>query len=250
MSQAFLGGSIADESLATLTVLLEQVPALVRPFHPQLTRTFVKSATDAAAISVRTRAAAGLGELMKHQPRVDPLITELVGLVRSSEKDIQPSVANALGAVCASAGKNIGPAAKSVIVELVEEAFAEGRSGQSIVDPSAVGSADNVETYNKSIGTIVAGLAKSEPESIRSIVDDFLGAPTPPTMLVSLVILAILEAAPSTFHTLGTVEEVVKKVQASVGIDSSGVARPAREAREIMRSDEGWKADESAQALM
>lgn len=68
---------------------------------------------------------------MKHQPRVDPLITELVGLVRSSEKDIQPSVANALGAVCASAGKNIGPAAKAAIIELVEEAFAEGRSGES-----------------------------------------------------------------------------------------------------------------------
>ena len=54
-------------SLATLTVLLEQVPALVRPFHPQLTRTFVKSASDPVALSVRNRAAVGLGELMKHQ---------------------------------------------------------------------------------------------------------------------------------------------------------------------------------------
>lgn len=66
---------------------------------------------------------------MKHQPRVDPLITELVGLVRSSDKEIQPSVAYALGAVCASAGKNIGDTSKGLIVELVEEAFAEGRSG-------------------------------------------------------------------------------------------------------------------------
>lgn len=65
------------------------------------------------------------------QPRVDPLITELVGLVRTSEKDVQPSVATALGAVCASAGKNIGAPAKASIVELVEEAFAEGRNGGS-----------------------------------------------------------------------------------------------------------------------
>jgi hypothetical protein len=57
-------------SLLTLTVLLEEVPQLVRPFHPQLTRTFVKSASDPAALSVRNRAAAGLGELMKHQVRL------------------------------------------------------------------------------------------------------------------------------------------------------------------------------------
>lgn len=69
-------------------------------------------------------------------------------------------------------------------------------------------------------------------------------------MIVSIVILAIMESAPSTFHTLGTVEEVIKKVQASVGVDSSAIARPAREAREIMRSDSQWKADETAQALL
>jgi len=224
----------ADSSLATLTVLLEQVPALVRPFHPQLTRTFVKSAADPVAISVRNRAATGLGELMKHQPRVDPLITELVGLVRSSEKDIQPSIAIALAAVCASAGKSIGPAAKASIVELVEEAFAEARS----------------ETYNNAIGKVVAGLAQTDPESIRPIVETFLAAPTPPTMIVSIVIRSIMEEAPSTFHALDQVEDVVKKVQASVSLDSSAIARPAREAREIMRSDPGWKADEAAQALV
>lgn len=48
-------------------VLLEEVPQLVKPFHPQLTRTFVKSAQDPAALSVRNKAASGLGELMKHQ---------------------------------------------------------------------------------------------------------------------------------------------------------------------------------------
>lgn len=69
---------------------------------------------------------------MKHQPRVDPLITELVGNIRSAEKEIAPSVVCALAAVCASAGKNIGPAAKASIVDLVEEAFAEPRGGMSI----------------------------------------------------------------------------------------------------------------------
>lgn len=54
-------------SLSTLTVLLQSVPQLVRPFHPQLTRTMIKSVTDTSSSSVRSKAAAGLGELMKHQ---------------------------------------------------------------------------------------------------------------------------------------------------------------------------------------
>ena len=185
-------------------------------------------------MSVRTRAAAGLGELMKHQPRVDPLVTELVGLVRTSEKEVQPSVLNALGAVCASAGKNISGPIKSNVVEMVEEAFGEGRS----------------ETYNKSVGNVVAGLAISDPESVRPIVETFLAAPIPPSMMTSLVILAILEQAPATFHQLGTVEDVIKKVQSSVSVDSSAIARPARESRDIMRSEHGWKSDEDAQALL
>jgi hypothetical protein len=116
-------------SLLTLTVLLTEVPQLVRPFHPQLTRTFVKSASDPAALSVRNRAAAGLGALMKHQPRVDPLITELIGGVRAGEGDVATSMVQALAAVCNSAGKNIGAAARGSIVELIEEAFTAGRGG-------------------------------------------------------------------------------------------------------------------------
>jgi hypothetical protein len=62
---------------------------------------------------------------------VDPLITELVGGVRAGDNDIAPSMVQALAAVCASAGKNIGQAAKASIIELVEEAFVAGRNGES-----------------------------------------------------------------------------------------------------------------------
>jgi len=65
---------------------------------------------------------------------VDPLITELIGGIRSGEKDIAASVVQALAAVCSSAGKNIGATAKASIVDLVEEAFAEGRSGKIAKD--------------------------------------------------------------------------------------------------------------------
>lgn len=220
--------------LSTLTVLLQEVPQLVRPFHPQLTRTFVKSASDPAALSVRARAATGLGELMKHQPRVDPLITELIGGIRAAEKDIAPSVALALAAVCTSAGKNIGAPAKAAIIDLVEDAFAEPRT----------------ETYNTAMGKIVAGLAVHDAQTIRPIVDTFLGAPTPPIAISSVTILAVMEQVPEAFLDLQAGEEVASKVVASVASDSSAIARPAREAREIMKTNGRWKGESDIQAIL
>jgi hypothetical protein len=69
---------------------------------------------------------------MKHQPRVDPVITELMTGIRGADNEIAPSVVLALAAVCKSAGKNVGEAARGNIIELVEEAFNSGRNGMSL----------------------------------------------------------------------------------------------------------------------
>ncbi|KAL1405501.1 translational activator of GCN4 [Vanrija albida] len=232
------GQSIAPQIkgaiLQTLTVLLEQVPLLVRPFHPQLTRTFVKSASDPAALSVRNRAAAGLGELMKHQPRVDPLITELIGGVASADKEVAPSVVAALAAVCNSAGKNIGPAAKTSIIELVEDAFMLGAG----------------DSYNNAIASVLSGLAKFDVEAIRPVVDTYLAAPTPPAPLVSTCIASLIENAPDAFYELDVVEDIVRKVQASVSSDIGVIARPAREARDLMRTTGQYEKDTKVQAVL
>jgi hypothetical protein len=111
---------------------------------------------------------------MKHQPRVDPLITELIGGVRAGDNDIAPSMVQALAAVCASAGKNIGPGAKASIVELVEEAFVAGRNGELEATLRGQGQRAlliKAENYNKAIGQVVAGLAKNDAENIRSIAE-------------------------------------------------------------------------------
>lgn len=83
---------------------------------------------------------------------MDPLITELIGGIRTGETDVAPSVANALAAVCSSAGKNIGPAAKTAIVELVEDAFAAGRGGECLLvlyrDPDCEADVRNVQFSN------------------------------------------------------------------------------------------------------
>ncbi|KAJ2523708.1 translational activator of GCN4, partial [Coemansia sp. RSA 2049] len=62
--------------LSTLGLLLAQVPALMRPFLPQLQRTFVRALAEPDDI-VRQRAAAALAALIPLQARLDPLVAEL-----------------------------------------------------------------------------------------------------------------------------------------------------------------------------
>ena len=79
-------------------------------------------------------------------------------------------MAQALAAVCSSAGKNIGASAKASILELVEEAFTDGRPGKSL--PPLKRDADAVaENYNLAMGKVVSGLAKNDAVSVRSIVE-------------------------------------------------------------------------------
>ncbi|KAJ1731491.1 translational activator of GCN4, partial [Coemansia biformis] len=70
--------------LKTLGLLLVQIPALMRPFLPQLQRTFVRGLTGKEEV-VRQRAAAALTALIPLQARLDPLVLELTAGVRQAE---------------------------------------------------------------------------------------------------------------------------------------------------------------------
>lgn len=64
------------------------------------------------------------------------------------------------------------------------------------------------------------------------------------------MIFAILEDSPDTFYDLDVVVDIVKKVQASVGSGSSGISRPAREARDLMKSLTRWEHDQEVQDML
>ena len=55
--------------LTGLTTLLDYIPLFVKPFYPQIQRTFSKNLSDYNSAIVRSRAGVGLGALMRHQPR-------------------------------------------------------------------------------------------------------------------------------------------------------------------------------------
>jgi hypothetical protein len=65
---------IAGAIFYTLNKLLQKIPLAVKPFLPQLQRTFARGLADQTSETLRNRAAKGLGILITLTPRVDPLI--------------------------------------------------------------------------------------------------------------------------------------------------------------------------------
>ncbi|KAE9398973.1 ARM repeat-containing protein [Gymnopus androsaceus JB14] len=210
--------------LSALTSMLERIPLFVKPFFPQLQRTFVKSAGDPASVVVRTKAAQALGVLMKNQPRVDPVITELISGVRASEEGISSSLVLALANVVEGAGESVGEKAREACVEVVNDAFKEVHD----------------ETYVQSIAALAVSLSVW-PDLLQPIIETYLVSGTAASMISSRVVLALLESAsdspskgPNVFEKLGLMASVAQKVHESCANERPNIARPSREARDLL----------------
>ncbi|KAJ7252741.1 armadillo-type protein [Mycena haematopus] len=211
--------------LSALTSMLERIPAFVKPFFPQLQRTFVKSASDPASVAVRNKAAQALGVLMRSQPRVDPVVIELVTGIKSNDDSISSSLILALSNVVKSASQHLGEKAKESCVELATDAFRESHD----------------ENYAQAIGELVAALAIYS-DLLRPLVEAYLIGGTPPSVVASHTIVALLTPEdesrtlePNLFQRLSLLKSVAQKVQESAANDKPFIARPAREARELLK---------------
>lgn len=111
--------------LLTLNNLLQKIPVHLKPFLPQLQRTFAKSLADTGSELLRDRAAKALGTLITLTPRIDPLISELVSGAKTSDTGVKDAMMKALYEVVSKAGKNMGEPSKAAIFGLVEEELDE-----------------------------------------------------------------------------------------------------------------------------
>lgn len=143
--------------LHALAAMLERIPLFVKPFFPQLQRTFVKSASDPSSLAVRNKAAQALGVLMKNQPRVDPVLTELIAGVKGNDDAIAGSLILSLSYVVKSAKTNVGEKAREACVEVISDAFRESHD----------------EGYYQSTGALFAALSIF-PEILNPIVQSVL----------------------------------------------------------------------------
>lgn len=231
--------------LQALAIMLERIPLFVKPFFPQLQRTFVKSASDPSSLAVRSKAAQALGVLMKNQPRVDPVVTELLTGAKSNDDAIASSLILSLARVVRSAKANVGEKSRETCVELVSDAFKESHD----------------DNYYQSVASLFAALSVF-PDLLRPIVQSVhalspyilqrtdhalfrthLLAGTPASSLSSNCILAALEESededdppPNLFAQLSVISSVTQKIQESIMNERPAISRPAREAKELLKN--------------
>jgi hypothetical protein len=99
---------------------LEKIPTFLKPFLPQLQRTFAKSLADTSSEVLRTRAARCLGTLITMTPRVDPLITELVTGSKTQDVGVKKAMLKALYEVVAKAGANMTETSRNSILGIID----------------------------------------------------------------------------------------------------------------------------------
>lgn len=121
--------------LLTLNNLLEKIPTFLKPFLPQLQRTFAKSLADPSSEVLRSRAAKALGNLITMTPRIDPLIAELVTGSKTSDPGVQNAMLKALYEVVSKAGTNMSEASRNSILGLIDSDTSTADGSNPLLPP-------------------------------------------------------------------------------------------------------------------
>ncbi|KAM5376828.1 hypothetical protein ACJZ2D_005315 [Fusarium nematophilum] len=125
--------------LLTLNNLLEKMPTALKPFLPQLQRTFAKSLADTSSEVLRTRAAKALGTLIKYTPRIDPLIAELVTGSKTADPGVKTAMLKALYEVISKAGANMGEVSRTAVLSLIDMDTDERDDAMTITNAKLLG---------------------------------------------------------------------------------------------------------------
>ena len=167
--------------LLTLNNLLEKMPAALKPFLPQLQRTFAKSLADTSSETLRSRAAKALGTLIKFTPRVDPLIAELVTGSKTTDSGVKTAMLKALYEVISKAGANMGESSRAAVLSLIDTETDERDDAMTI-------------TYAKLFGALVKNVSEEVATGLlknRVMTRDFSNSSV-------LALNAVLLESPST----------------------------------------------------
>ncbi|KDP23748.1 hypothetical protein JCGZ_23581 [Jatropha curcas] len=97
--------------LSTLSIIIRKGGVALKPFLPQLQTTFIKCLQDNTR-TVRTSAALALGKLSSLSTRVDPLVSDLLSSLQSSDAGVREAILMALKGVLKHAGKSVSIAVK------------------------------------------------------------------------------------------------------------------------------------------
>ncbi|QOU21409.1 hypothetical protein BRETT_001132 [Brettanomyces bruxellensis] len=193
-------GDVKSAILLALNLFFDKIPQFLRPFIPQLQRTFIKSLEDASNELLRTRAAKALGTLIKYQPRVDPLILELLNCAKiagSENIGTQTSILQALLEVVDKAGSKMSEKSKSGVITLVEnEVFKENVGEDTVVSYARLtGCLSKILTTEETINMVKGKVLHAEMSDSNS------------SRFAILVLNAFLKDSPKSIVDSGLFEE-------------------------------------------
>ncbi|KAL3466284.1 armadillo-type protein [Aspergillus heterothallicus] len=123
----------------TLNKLLQKIPLAVKPFLPQLQRTFARGLADQTSETLRNRAARGLGILITLTPRVDPLIAELITGTKTADVGVRNAMMKALQEVVGKAGGSMSEASKNSILALIDDDASDQTDAVAITNAKLLG---------------------------------------------------------------------------------------------------------------
>lgn len=182
--------------LVALNNLLVKIGQFLRPFIPQLQRTFVRSLSDPTNESLRARAVVALGTLITYQPRVDSLVAELVSGARNAEeKGVKLSMLKGMLAVVDKSGKNMSEVSKTSIMSLVEEEITVVDEKSAVSYARLVGSLAKILSSEEAGNIIKSKILRKENNS-----DD---------KFCILSINSFLRYSPSHIFNTGLLDEIV-----------------------------------------
>lgn len=171
--------------LLTLNNLLEKMPTALKPFLPQLQRTFAKSLADTSSEVLRTRAAKALGTLIKYTPRIDPLIAELVTGSKTTDPGVKTAMLKALYEVISKAGANMGEASRTAVLSLIDMDSDDKDESMTITNAKLLGALIGVVPEDAAIGLLKHRVITSHFSNASVLALNAVLAESPDTLLQS-----------------------------------------------------------------
>lgn len=105
------------------------------------------------------------------------------------------------------------------------------------------------EPYNTAIARVVGSLAIHDPASLEYLITNFVVGELPSTQLSSLSLREIIDQAPNALYDLDLAPVAVGKILKNIASSSApSIARPSREAKELLLEREPWATDAAVQA--
>ncbi|WFD32601.1 translational activator of GCN4 [Malassezia sp. CBS 17886] len=229
--------------LSSLDTMVQRVPQLVRPFYPQLQRSFQKALADPSSGTVRATAGAALGRLMAQQTRVEPVVLELVQGVRTAldgnadAAAVGDAHALALARVLEHVpADRVSDAARTAVAAALEDAFhAPEEPREPLKRALAETGAALVRLPHAADGVLERCILRTDPVDVQ---------------LAALMLHACVGTAPDALYAAVHPPSQVAQLATTWTSEAPSVARPARETRDLLRRVSPWSVDDGVQAAL